>query len=65
MSNTYAVQFTTFVWNGQYIVHGTRQTKWYATEAEIPVKYSSCIGRKYNDENPSERWGGTLIVRTA
>lgn len=64
-ATTYAVQYTTFVFNGQYMIHGVRQTKWYGSEVEIPAKYTSCVGRKYDNENPTERWAGTVIVRTA
>ena len=63
-TTTFAVEYTTFVWNGQHFTKGVRRTKWFASEAEIPAKYSSCIGRTYNDEQPAERWGGQLVVRT-
>jgi len=48
---TFRVEFTTFVFNGQYMVHGKGSTKWYRSEAEIPAVYMASVGLKYDDEN--------------
>ena len=62
-ATTFRVEFTTFVFNGQYMVHGKGSTKWYRSEAEIPAVYMASVGLKYDDEMIPLRWDGVVVVR--
>jgi len=62
-ASTFRIEFTTFVFNGNHMVHGKRSTKWYRSEAEIPATYMASVGLKYDDENIPLRWDGVVVVR--
>lgn len=55
----------TFMALDSHTAYNVRSTKWYHSIEEIPAKYRTLIGVKYEKENPCLWHSGKLEVREA